>query len=104
MPHLNNAMAPTIRQPQRLPATVFYLALAAIVTLGACGKKDDATGAAGQPRTPEVGVVTVQTSDIALITELPGRLEASRVAQVRARAAGILQKRVFTEGSDVKAG
>jgi len=39
-----------------------------------------------------------------LATELPGRLEASRVAQVRARAAGILQKRLFKEGSDVKAG
>ncbi|MGD9774815.1 efflux RND transporter periplasmic adaptor subunit [Diaphorobacter sp.] len=104
MPHLNNAITPGDRQPQRIQATVFSLALAAVVTLSACGKKDDAAGAAGQPRTPEVGVVTVQTSDIALITELPGRLEASRVAQVRARAAGILQKRVFTEGSDVKAG
>ena len=41
---------------------------------------------------------------MALATELPGRLEASRVAQVRARAAGILQKRLFKEGSDVKAG
>jgi membrane fusion protein (multidrug efflux system) len=39
-----------------------------------------------------------------LVTELPGRLEASRVAQVRARAAGILQERLFREGSDVKAG
>ena len=39
-----------------------------------------------------------------LTTELPGRLEASRVAQVRARATGILTQRVFTEGSDVKAG
>lgn len=52
----------------------------------------------------EVGVVTVAPTDVGLITELPGRLEASRVAQVRARAAGILQKRLFTEGSDVKAG
>jgi len=41
---------------------------------------------------------------VGLATELPGRLEASRVAQVRARAAGILQKRQFVEGSDVKAG
>jgi membrane fusion protein (multidrug efflux system) len=38
------------------------------------------------------------------LTELPGRLEASRVAQVRARVPGILQKRLFREGSDVKAG
>jgi len=52
----------------------------------------------------EVGVVSVKPGDVGLITELPGRLEASRVAQVRARAAGILQKRLFREGSDVKAG
>ena len=52
----------------------------------------------------EVGVLTVKLGDVGLITELPGRLEASRVAQVRARAAGILQKRLFSEGSDVKAG
>ncbi len=53
---------------------------------------------------PEVGVVTVQPRDVGLITELPGRLEASRIAQVRARAAGIVQERLFREGSDVKAG
>ena len=53
---------------------------------------------------PSVGVVTVQPGDVSLLTELPGRLEASRTAQVRARAAGILQKRLFREGSDVKAG
>ena len=53
---------------------------------------------------PEVGVITVAPQAVGLATELPGRLEASRVAQVRARATGILQKRVFTEGSEVKAG
>jgi membrane fusion protein (multidrug efflux system) len=49
-------------------------------------------------------VVTVTLGDVGLVTELPGRLEASRMAEVRARAAGILQKRLFKEGSDVKAG
>lgn len=49
-------------------------------------------------------MVTVALGDVGLVTELPGRLEASRVAQVRARAAGILQQRVFKEGSEVKAG
>jgi membrane fusion protein (multidrug efflux system) len=49
-------------------------------------------------------VVTVQLHPVGLVTELPGRLEASRVAQVRARVPGILLKRVFVEGSDVKAG
>lgn len=53
---------------------------------------------------PEVAVITVAPGTIGLTTELPGRLEASRVAQVRARAAGILNKRLFREGSDVKAG
>ncbi|MBK9200737.1 efflux RND transporter periplasmic adaptor subunit [Candidatus Skiveiella danica] len=73
--------------------------------LAACGP--GAAPPAGPPGgmpLAEVGVVTVAPGDIGLVTELPGRLEASRVAQVRARAAGILQKRLFREGSDVKAG
>ena len=76
------------------------------VLLAACGQQ--APGgkppAGGAPPPAEVGVVTVAPRAVALATELPGRLEASRVAQVRARAAGILQKRLFKEGSDVKAG
>ncbi len=52
----------------------------------------------------EVGVITVTTGEVGLVNELPGRLEASRVAQVRARAAGIVQKRLFREGSDVRQG
>jgi len=75
--------------------------------LAACGKSGDAPGGAppggGMPPA-EVGVVTVQPQDVPLVTELPGRLEASRTAQVRARAAGIVQERLFREGSDVKAG
>lgn len=61
-------------------------------------------GAAGGMPAPEVGVVTVAPQDVGLVTELPGRVESSRVAQVRARAAGILTRRLFREGSDVKAG
>jgi membrane fusion protein (multidrug efflux system) len=79
----------------------------ALVLVG-CGQKNDAAGGAkgagGGPPPAEVGVVTVQLRPVGLVTELPGRLEASRVAQVRARAAGILQKRLFVEGSDVRAG
>ena len=85
--------------------------LIAVALLAACGPNaaDGAgpglgKGAAGAPPPVEVGVVTVAPRAVGLATELPGRLEASRVAQVRARAAGILQKRLFTEGSDVKAG
>lgn len=53
---------------------------------------------------PEVSIVTVAPERMVVTTELPGRLEATRIAQVRARVPGIVQKRVFQEGSEVKAG
>lgn len=106
MPRLNNNKnARPVRRFVRRPAAALSIALAAALALAACGKKDAApAGAGGPPPAPQVGVVTVQPGDIGLVTELPGRLEASRIAEVRARAAGILQKRLFAEGSDVKAG
>ena len=100
--------APTFSSPRR-PHTVMRPTLAALacaLLLAACGAKNEAApaGAGGGMPPPEVGVVTVTPSTVGLVNELPGRLEASRLAQVRARTAGILQKRLFTEGSDVKAG
>ena len=62
-----------------------------------------AAGAGTAPPPVEVGVVTVTQGTVGLMTELPGRTEASRVAQVRARVAGILQRQLFREGSEVKA-
>jgi len=88
-------------------------AVAGVLALAACGKSEAPAGAAGAPGggagggappPPEVGVVIATPTDVGLVTELPGRLEATRVAEVRARAAGILQERLFREGSDVKAG
>lgn len=91
---------PTTRRQKIVLAAVLALMVAA------CGKSGNggAPGAGAERPPAEVGVVTVSQGDVGLVTELPGRLEASRVAQVRARAAGILQKRLFREGSDVKAG
>lgn len=84
----------------RLPVP---LLLSLTLALAACGKSDAPPPGAGAPP-PEVGIVTVTPGDVGLLSELPGRLEASRVAQVRARAAGIVQERLFREGSDVRAG
>jgi membrane fusion protein, multidrug efflux system len=76
--------------------------LASGTLLTGCSKKT----AAGPPPSgpPEVGVVTVQPQRVAITTELPGRTSASLVAEVRPQVSGIIQKRVFTEGSDVRAG
>lgn len=94
--------------PSRLRAVAMGATLMMALALTACGdKKEDpakSQGAAAQAQPPEVGVVTVQLGSVPLVSDLPGRLEAYRTAQVRARAAGILQKRLFKEGSDVKAG
>ncbi|RGE40739.1 efflux RND transporter periplasmic adaptor subunit [Comamonas testosteroni] len=93
--------------PSHARAAVISLSLLAALGLAACSdKKEDQqkAQAAAQAKPPEVGVVTVELQNVPLISELPGRLEASRIAQVRARAAGIVQKRLFQEGSDVKAG
>ena len=89
-------------------ALASFLVLGASLLLAACSKSDappaGGKGPGGAPPLGEVGVVTVAPRPVGLVTELPGRLEASRVAQVRARVAGIVIKRLFVEGSDVKAG
>ena len=105
--HSTDASHP--RHPKSISrALIISASLLAAISLAACGDKDSAQKApaagAAQAKPPEVGVVTVELQNVPIVSDLPGRLEASRVAQVRARAAGILLKRVFKEGSDVKAG
>ena len=81
--------------------------LATTWLVAACQPGTPAPGAAAAPKPlapAEVGVVVAAPRAVGLTAELPGRLEASRVAQVRARVAGLLQRRTFREGSDVKAG
>jgi len=69
--------------------------------LAGCGSK---ASAPMQMPAPEVGVVTISSQTLPVTTEFPGRIDAERVAQVRARATGILLKRTFVEGSEVKEG
>jgi membrane fusion protein (multidrug efflux system) len=73
--------------------------LAAAVLLAACGKDADAP-----PPPPEVSVITLAARAVAITDELPGRTTAFRVAEVRPQVTGIVQKRLFAEGSEVKAG
>lgn len=92
------------------PVPIARIALPLLLTasLAACGARDapgPAAGAAGAvPPPPAVGVITVRAGAVPLATELPGRVSAWRIAQVRARAAGIVQQRLFQEGSEVRAG
>jgi membrane fusion protein (multidrug efflux system) len=82
--------------------------LTALALLSACGSKDAAQagpgGAGGKMPPPQVGVITTKFQQVALETELPARVEAIRVAEVRARVNGVVLKRLFTEGSIVKQG
>ena len=70
------------------------------VLLTACDAKSEAP----KPAAPEVAVVVIQPQPVTITSDLPGRITPHRIAEVRARVDGIVLKREFVEGSDVKAG
>jgi membrane fusion protein (multidrug efflux system) len=86
-----------LKQPASA-AAVSALALA-ILALSGCGEAPPPPAA----QVPQVGVVTLAAQPYTLTTELPGRTAAFRIAEVRPQVDGIIQKRLFTEGSEVKA-
>ncbi len=65
---------------------------------------DDKPAQQGAQQMPEVGIVTLKSAPLQITTELPGRTNAYRVAEVRPQVNGIILKRNFTEGSDIQAG
>jgi len=75
------------------------IAWLAAVLLAACSKEP-----AAPPPPPEVGVITLQPRTVAITDQLPGRTTAFRVAEVRPQVTGIVLRRLFTEGAEVKAG
>jgi membrane fusion protein (multidrug efflux system) len=81
--------------------TVALAALANLLLLGGCDRRQQS---APPPPVPEVAVVTVEVQRVLLTTELPGRTSAYLVAEIRPQVNGLIQKRLFKEGSDVKAG
>ncbi len=76
---------------------VLFPLLFALFLLG-CEKKKP------MPQIPEVSVIKIDTEEILLTTELPGRTSPYKIAEIRPQVSGIILKRYFTEGSNVKAG
>jgi membrane fusion protein (multidrug efflux system) len=75
--------------------------LALTIWLGGC---DRGAGQHAAPPVPEVAVLTIEPQQVELTTELPGRTSPYLVAEIRPQVNGIIKKRLFKEGSDVKAG
>lgn len=82
-------------------ATAVFLTIACALLISAC---DQPKEPANQERpAPKVGIVTLSSQAYTLTSELPGRTAAYRIAEVRPQVNGIIQKRLFKEGSEVKA-
>ena len=81
--------------------SLFFSLLIAVVLLSACRQENPKTITPGPM---EVGVLTIKQQPVNLAVELPGRTAAYRIAEVRPQVGGIIKKRLFTEGSEVKAG
>lgn len=89
----------TVYEP--LKWSVVLIALLGGLLLGGCNRQQQSPL---PPPVPEVATVTVQPQQLVLTTELPGRTSSFLVAEIRPQVNGIIQKRLFNEGSDVKAG
>ena len=76
------------------------LAIVGLALLSGCGHKPPPPA----PPPPKVTVVTVQAQAVPITTELPGRVNGYRTADVRPQVNGVILKRLFVEGGDVKAG
>ena len=83
---------------RRLPLAGFIVC--AVLLSGCDGQENQQQ----HPQAPQVSVHIVKSAPLAVTTELPGRTDAFRVAEVRPQVSGIILRRNFTEGSDVKAG
>jgi membrane fusion protein (multidrug efflux system) len=81
-----------------------YLSLVMISAAALVAGCQPSTSGAPHAQVPEVGVYTVTSRSLPITAELPGRTAAYQVAEVRPQVGGLIQKRLYTEGADVKAG
>jgi len=92
-----------MRTPNQKPFRAFFAA-ATMAGLLLAGCQSEQQGAAVSAPAPQVSVITVQSQEVLLTTELPGRTSAYRTAEIRPQVSGLLHKRLFKEGADVQAG
>ncbi len=83
-----------------VPSRSALVALAAALVVSGCNRPSQAPPAAA----PEVATITVATQRVVLTTELPGRTSPFLIAEIRPQVNGLIEKRLFTEGSDIKKG
>jgi len=90
----------------RSPAGLDAIAAAVLLALALAGCSEGPAAPEGQrtAAAQEVGVIELQPSPLAVVRELPGRIAPTRIAEVRARVSGIIDRRNFEQGSDVKKG
>jgi len=96
----------TARPSEPYRGRIFAVLFAALSTvpLAGCSEGTPARATSAEAAPPEVGIVTVEQSPRPQIRELPGRIAPTRIAELRARVAGIVTARTFEQGSEVNAG
>lgn len=94
---------PRHRPPRSRGLFPVLIAAAALAALSGCGASNEGKGGR-DTGTPEVGYRVMQPTSAPIVADLPGRIAASRSAEVRPQITGIIQARLFTEGSLVRAG
>jgi membrane fusion protein, multidrug efflux system len=92
-----------MEEPMRFTRPISIATFGALLILAGCNDEQAAQGGFSFPP-PQVAVVTVKAEDVPITNDLPGRIAATRVAEVRPRASGIVIERVFEQGSQVKEG
>jgi membrane fusion protein, multidrug efflux system len=97
---------PTARSSTPYCGRIFALVFAAFATvpMAGCSESTPAGATSAEVTPPQVGIVTVEQSARPQIRELPGRIAPTRIAELRARVAGIVTARTFEQGSEVHAG
>ncbi len=93
-----------MKNAEKLTAIILAAVLAALLVLSGCGQQSSATGPPGAGGPPEVAVVVVTPAPVTLSMELAGRTSPLRIAEVRPQVSGIILQRLFSEGTEVRAG